>query len=115
MMLTREAILGAQDLKTVDVEVPEWGGTVRVRVMTAADRNAFGASIVMEDGKTDHAQYAVKMLVRCLVGEDGQPLFTTADLEALNQKSALALKRVFDAADALNALGETQVKEAEKN
>ena len=31
-LLSKTAILAAQDLQTEDVEVPEWGGAVRVRV-----------------------------------------------------------------------------------
>lgn len=32
-ILTKQAILTAQDLKTEDVAVPEWGGEVRVRTL----------------------------------------------------------------------------------
>lgn len=114
-MLNREAILGAQDLKTADVAVPEWGGSVRVRVMTGTERDAWGASLVGADGKPNMAQYGIKLLVLCIVGEDGVALFTEADLAALGAKSALALKRVFDAADALNTIGPDQVEAAAKN
>ena len=114
-MLTREAILAAQDLTTQDVAVPEWGGSVRIRSMTGAERDAFGASLVNAEGKPDLAQYAVKLLVRCIVGEDGAALFSVADLEGLGAKSAKALKRVYDAADALNTIGPDQVEAAEKN
>ena len=31
-LLSKTAILAAQHLQTEDVEVPEWGGAVRVRV-----------------------------------------------------------------------------------
>ena len=33
-LLTRDEILAADDIKTEDVEVPEWGGDVRVSVMS---------------------------------------------------------------------------------
>ncbi len=32
-LISKTAILAAQDLQTEDVEVPEWGGAVRVRVV----------------------------------------------------------------------------------
>jgi hypothetical protein len=34
MALKREQILKANDIKTIEVEVPEWGGTVRLRTMS---------------------------------------------------------------------------------
>ena len=39
--LSRDAILQREDIKTEDVEVPEWGGTVRVRGMSGVQRDAF--------------------------------------------------------------------------
>ena len=35
--LTKEQILAANDAAPVPVEVPEWGGTVSVRPMSAGD------------------------------------------------------------------------------
>jgi hypothetical protein len=42
--LTRDAILQAPDLQGEDVAVPEWGGTVRVRGLSGAQRDAYEAS-----------------------------------------------------------------------
>ena len=44
--LSRDAILQREDIKTEDVEVPEWGGTVRVRGMSGVERDAFEASLI---------------------------------------------------------------------
>ena len=45
-LLSKTAILCANDLQTEDVEVPEWGGAVRVRSFTGRERDAFEASMV---------------------------------------------------------------------
>ena len=37
-LLDRATILAADDLRHVDVDVPEWGGVVRVRSLTGAER-----------------------------------------------------------------------------
>ena len=50
-LLFKTAILAAQDLQTEDVEVPEWGGAVRVRSFTGRERDAFQASMVRGDGR----------------------------------------------------------------
>lgn len=115
MLLTRDAILGAQDLKTEDVPVPEWGGTVRVRVMSGSDRDALGRSLVASNGVQDPSSYREKVLMATIVDEGGNRQFTEADIAALGAKSATALDRVFDVAERLNAIGRAAVEVEEKN
>lgn len=115
MILTRDAILNAQDLKTQDVDVPEWQGTVRVRMLTGAERDAMSKAMLGADGKVDAADYRERMVAACVVGEDGAQLFTADDVQALAKKSAIALQRVFAAADKLNSIGPAAVEAAEKN
>ena len=114
-MLTKEQILSAQDIKTEAVDVPEWAGQVNVRVMSGAARDAFGASLRDAAGTLDMTKYRAGLLVRTIVDEAGVELFTLADLEALNGKSGIALQRVFEVADRLNAMSGNAVEEAAKN
>lgn len=113
-LLTKAAILAAEDLKHEDVPVQEWGGTVRVRTMTGTQREAFGASL-MVDGKSDMGTFRVKLVVACVVGEDGEQLFTPEDVEALSLKSGAALERVFSAASKLNGMAADSVESAQGN
>lgn len=114
-LLNRDAILAAQDLTTEDVDVSEWGGSVRVRVMTGAERDSFGASLVGPDGKPSPDGYKAKLVARCLVDEAGQRMFSDAEVTLLEAKSAPALDRVFAVADRLNAVNAGAVEAAEKN
>lgn len=114
-ILSREAILSAQDLQTEDVPVPEWGGSVRVRVMTGSERDGFGASLLGADGKTVTDGYKAKLVARCIVGEDGDRLFSDNDVELLRAKSAAALDRVFLVADRINGVSNAAIDTAEKN
>ena len=45
-LLSKSAILCANDLQTEAVEVPEWGDPVRLRSFTGRERDAFEASMV---------------------------------------------------------------------
>ena len=47
-LLSKTAILCANDLKTEDVDVPEWGGAVRVRSFTGRARDAFDHRLPIE-------------------------------------------------------------------
>jgi hypothetical protein len=117
--LTRDAILAAPDLAIVEVEVPEWGGTVRVRALNGTERDAFEASCMKErkDGKTDFdpRNMRAKLVALCLVDANGLRIFQQDDVKALGRKSARALSRVFDAAASLNGLSDDDVKSLEGN
>lgn len=112
-LLTKAAILAAADFKTIDCEVPEWGGTVRLRGMSGAERDAWEAEVMdaREAGKLNYTNFRARLVARCLIDEQGQRLFTDSDIEALGRKSALALMRVFEAAQKLNGLSKGDVEE----
>lgn len=110
-VLSRADIIGADDLKTVRIAVPEWGGDVFVRVMTGMERDEFEDFLIKGKARGARAELAA----RTLVDEQGQRLFTGDEIEVLGKKSAPALDRVFDAAQRLNGFSERDIKELEKN
>jgi len=104
MALTRETILAADDMPREEVETPEWGGSVYVRGMTGIERDQLEASIVQPDGTRDIRHFVPRVVALCVVDEHGKPVFSFADSDALNAKSPIALKRVFDSAARLSGL-----------
>lgn len=121
-ILTRDEILSATDLKRELVEVPEWGGSVYVRAMTGTERDSFEESIIeiRQNGKGPTFKPVLtairaKLCARCIVGEDGERLFTDKDIDALGKKSIAALDRVYTVAQRLNAMGERDVEELAGN
>jgi hypothetical protein len=114
-LLTRDAILSASDLTFEDVDVPEWGGTVRVRMLTGAERDLFESGTVVRRGKRvemNLVNVRARLVALTAIDEGGQLLFTQADVEALAKKSAAGLNRVFEAARKLNGLTEEDTAEA---
>lgn len=118
-LLAKENILAAQDLPTADVEVREWGGTVRVRTMTGADRDAFESSLISIDAEGKRTpnmeNMKAKLVALTLVDETGARMFSLEEIGHLAGKSAAALNRVFEAAQRLNGLGGAVEVEAAKN
>ncbi|URF02969.1 phage tail assembly chaperone [Cupriavidus campinensis] len=112
-ILSKAAILAAADLKTEDVEVPEWGGSVRVAVMSGLARDNWISR--QGDGKVPYSVFTARVLVSTVVDEDGQPVFDEADIETLRGKNQAAMDRVLAVALRLNGLAATAVEEAEKN
>lgn len=112
-LLTRDAILATQDLPFEDVEVPEWGGTVRLRIMTGTERDAFELSTSAtnsEDKKRNYENLRARLVALTAIGEDGTRLFSDEDVAELGRKSSAALDRCFEVATRLNALGKKEVE-----
>ena len=112
--LKREDILEIQDIEIEEVEVPEWGGTVCVKGMSGLERDAFEASIVQAKGKgtkVNMENIRAKLAAQTLCDEQGERLFTDADVKLLGKKSAVALQRVFVVAQKLSGIGDADVNE----
>ena len=121
--LSRDAILQREDIVTEDVEVPEWGGTVRVRGMSGVERDAFEAGLIQqpasngarrrkqEPQQTNMANIRAKLASWCCVDAQGGRLFTESDAQALGGKNAAALARIFDVATRLSGITEEDVDE----
>ncbi|SRR6266540_277712 len=115
MYLTKQQILEAQDRPTKDVEVPEWGGVVRVGTMSGKQRDQYEQLFVrIREGEVD-ASMRASLCAVCIVDENGKTIFTKEDLEALGEKSGRALGRVFNAATELNVLNDKKAEEIKGN
>ena len=116
--LDRAAILAVPDIATEDVDVPEWGGVVRVRGLTASQRDAFEAASLQGKGKNTSVNLhnlRARLVALCIVDEDGNQLFAERDVHVLGQKSAAAIDRIYDTATRLSGIGENDVEELTKN
>lgn len=102
--LTRDAILAVPDLQTEVVDVPEWGGSVVVGVMTGAERDAWEASLVDAKGKVNIENIRARLVARTIRDEAGARMFSDTDIAALGNKSAAALDRCAKVAQRLNGL-----------
>lgn len=113
-LLNKAAILAAEDLKHEDVDVPAWGGTVRVRVMTGAERDEFRNAIQSDVG-VPVGKFSAALLAATLIDETGARLFTMEDIDQLAEKSAEANDKPCAVAMRLNGLGGNAIEAAVKN
>ena len=106
--LTRTAILAIQDYETAEVEMPEWGGTVLVRGLTAAEVDKLGFSLATPDGDLDATLatgFRIKAVSWAIIDEEGNRLFTESDIEELGKKSHKAIDRLTDVIMELSEIG----------
>lgn len=116
--LSRDVILAADDTQFEDVDVPEWGGTVRVKSLMGKERDALEASMIEGKGKKANVNLSnlrAKLVAWSVVDEDGKRVFSEADIAALGAKSAAALNRVYEVAQRLSGITEEDVEELTKN
>lgn len=116
--LSRDDILKPRDLKTEEVDVPEWGGIVRVRELTGEARDAYEASLMrVSNGIAipDFTNRRAKLVALAVINEDGSPMFSPVDVQALGEESSAALLRVVDVAERLSGLNDENVADAEGN
>lgn len=115
-LLTKDQILGADDRSTKEIDVPEWGGSVLCSSMSAAERDAFEASMLDNKGKSDKSKlqnFRARFVAACLVDAEGNRLFSDKDVIALGRKSSSPISRLFDICRELNGMTEKDVAEIE--
>ena len=126
--LSRDKINQASDIEYEYVDVPEWGGTARVRGLTGTERDAYEASLVSikhTRGKkggggmpelTPHMKDARARLVSlCLVDDDDNRLYTDDQVGELAIKSGKALDRVYEVGCRLSGLTNEDMEELAGN
>lgn len=117
-LLSKEQILEAEDFTFEDVEVPAWGGTVRVRALSGAERDHFESSIVEQRGKKTHMNMVnlrARLVALAVIDDKGRRIFSSKDVEALGRKNAAALNQVFEAAQRLAGLRDEDLDELTEN
>lgn len=120
--LTREDILSVNDIQREDVPVPEWklNGVqlVLVQGLDGKERDDLEASMIKGKGKKTEVNLEnlrAKLVARSIVDENGNRIFTDADIPVLARKSAVALNRVYAVAQRLSGITEEDVEELTKN
>ena len=118
LLLTKDAILAASDMEYEIVDVPEWGGQVRVRSLTGTERDAFESSMLEGSGKNQKIStkdIRAKLCARTIVDMEDKRLFNDGEIAKLGAKSAAALDRVYTVASRLSKVSNEDVEELAKN
>lgn len=113
MALGKAAILAADDKKMVDYDVPEWGGSVKLRVMTGTERDRFEGEFVNNNKSVEMVR--AKLVAKCLCDDKGERLFDEKEIPQLGEKSAAVLDRLFTECMKLNRFTKGDVDELAKN
>lgn len=109
-LLTVDEILTAPDLTEKRVEVPEWGGSVKVRSLTKGQQHAIRQAARRSDGEIDSDYVEILMFVEGVI----EPRFDLKQAALLKDKNAGAVDRVLAVILEISGMTPKAVKEAEK-
>lgn len=117
-VLGRDQILSANDITKELIPVPEWGGEVYVKALSAGERDGYESSMIHFNGKKQSVNMEnarAKLAALSICDENGARLFTDMDVQDLTKKSAAALQRVFEVAQRLSKITDDDLEELTKN
>lgn len=117
MTLSKDQILNSHDITVETLPVPEWGGEICVKTLTAEERDFIEAAVIKINPRTGQPSEAKMENLRALVAfygicdETGERLFTDKkDIELLKKKSAAALDRVVARIQAMSAMSPADIE-----
>jgi hypothetical protein len=116
--LNKGDILGASDDEFVDVDVPEWGGKVRIKGLSGAERDRFESSLAkMHKGQMvpDLINSRARLVAMSIVDDNGRRMFADTEVVQLGSKSSKALDRVFEAATRLSGINPEEIEKIQED
>ena len=116
--LSREAFLRPAKVNVVEVPVPELGGSVYVKGMTAKDRSRFETQFQLSSGKSNTRklkEIRERRVVACLCDEEGVLLLQDSDVDAVGSQPAAVIERIVEAAQKVCGMSNDDVEDLAKN
>ena len=103
------------DLQIQKLQIPEWNNEeICLKPFSSQDRDRF-ESEMQSTSKTKFENIRARVAIKTVCDENGNLIFTEADITELGNKSAAAMSRIFDEAMKINHITDDDVKELEKN
>ena len=104
MALTRDEILGFQDIKTKEIHVPDWDADIFIRKLTRGQQDEYakrrfgkasfkqaGKASQQVEGSVDIFGHDAWIVAQGACDEEGKRLLKDSDVVALNDKSGEAI------------------------
>jgi len=111
-------IFATPKVVTEDVFVPQWNGWVRVKGLTAAERDAFEESLIKRKGKNqeiNRQNVRARLIARTVVNpETGKLMFRDMHAEQLGQLLAGPMDLLFDTAQRLSGFRDEDIEDLGK-
>lgn len=121
-LLTRKELLSFVETQYEVVDLSEEmkrpGASIRVRSLTATERDAFESSLITGKGRhtrTDTRNLRAKLVALTAVNDDNSRMFTMKDVDSLGRVNAAVVDKVYGVAARLSGITEKDVEELAGN
>lgn len=117
-MLSKQKILIADDLSTEIMDIPEWGGQIKIKEMTGSERDMLEQSTYTQKGddfQMNLKDIRARLCAICIIDENNERLFEDSDIQELSKKSSKVLDRIFEVCQRINGLKKEELDEMAKN
>ncbi len=94
MSLDLAAIRDSNGQETTDLDVPELGGTIRIRMMSGTDQ--FRLEERRAKHKDDWDSHTRLVFIACIIDDDGKPIFDGRSVGVLMDKPGHIVNRVAE-------------------
>ena len=112
MSLNKHQIFAAKDLKESFVEVPEWGGKVKLKALSMQEQLDYDTFL---SNKPNEIDAALRLVILACVDDSDNKLFNEEDLKELKKKDSVNLLKVVEAILELNNMKAKSVDNLAKN
>lgn len=112
MLLSKGQIFASEDIQSKIINVPQWNGDVKIKVMSIEEQIEFEK---LNKEKKHESDVIFAMLYLCCVDEDGNKLFDKKDLPEMQKKSSAVILKLFKECLDLNSLNENDLEKQAKN
>jgi hypothetical protein len=107
-LLSVDEIIEAKDLGEKEIEIPEWGGSVKIRGLGYGEFVTIRES-AMVGGQQDERIFGRLLLAAAFV----DPVLTEDQADALFNKSSIAVNRITDEIVELSGIGDNSFVDSE--
>jgi len=117
-LLTKEQLLEKRTRKTIEVQIPELDGAVKIRALKSKEITTWQTSMMDKHGNPDVKRLKEsreRLVMLSVVDDNGNLVFGRDDLEALNNLENSIIDRIAVAAHDLNGIEGTEFDQAVGN
>ena len=114
-LLNKHQIFASNDLKSQIISIPEWGGNIKIRVMSIGERLTLDSLKIDEDDKD--MNLAFNWIIKSCIDENDKLLFDDPeeDIKFLKGKSSDSILKLFNAILSLNKQSQDDIDDLAKN
>lgn len=116
--LALEDILAIQDTKVVKIEIPDWGGHVYIKQLSAFEQDKFEADSRGPNGGPNLQHMRARLVAAALCDKDGNKLIKDdgkSTIAKLSLKSGAVLNYIIDRITEINRITTEDLEKIAKN